>query len=134
MGQGETPRTEEAWVSHLLQGEVVDGVLTGRGQGRGLLGRRRRGGHKSGLCTPASPFPVKEAVAKGVAEGRVGQGQWDPRGEARKPTRASEKPGCLAGTEPQTCHRASWLRSRAFSSLGVGVEKVTRHQALGWDG
>lgn len=24
VGQGETPRTEEAWVSHLLQGEVAD--------------------------------------------------------------------------------------------------------------
>lgn len=59
-------RTEEAWVSHLLQGEVADRVLTGRGQGRGLLGRRRRGGHKSGLCTLASPLPVKKAVAKGV--------------------------------------------------------------------
>lgn len=53
-GQGETPGTEEAWVSHLLQGEVAEGVLTGRGQGRGLLGRQTRGGHKSGLCTLAS--------------------------------------------------------------------------------
>lgn len=41
-----------------------------------------------------------------------------------KPTRASEKHGCLADAEPPTCHKASWLRSRAFSSLGVGVEKV----------
>lgn len=53
VGQGETPRTEEAWVSHLLQGEVAEGVLTGRGQGRSLLGRQRSG-HKSGLCTLAS--------------------------------------------------------------------------------
>lgn len=41
-----------------------------------------------------------------------------------KPTGASEKHGCLADMEPQACHRASWLRSRAFGSLGVGVEKV----------
>lgn len=85
MGQGETPRTEEAWVSHLLQGEVADGVLKGRGQGRGLLGRRRRGGHKSGLCTLASPFPVKEAVAKGVAEGRWVRASGTPEGKQGSP-------------------------------------------------
>lgn len=52
-GRERPPRTEEAWVSHLLQGEVAEGVLTGRGQGRSLLGRQRSG-HKSRLCTLAS--------------------------------------------------------------------------------
>lgn len=32
-GQGEHPRTEEAWVSHLLQGEAAEGTFTERMDG-----------------------------------------------------------------------------------------------------
>lgn len=86
MGQGETPRTEEAWVSHLLQGEVAEGVLTGRGRGKEPSGKAEEWPQVRAVY-PRFPFPVKEAAAKGVAEGdlrRVGKGQWDPREEGGK--------------------------------------------------
>lgn len=46
-----------------------------------ISGKWMRGGHKSGLGTPASPFPTKEASAKGVGvvglRRRAGKGQWE---------------------------------------------------------
>lgn len=76
----------------------------------------------------ASPIAGEEATAS--AKGVGGPGLRE-QVRATRPTKVSERHGCLANTEPPACHRASWLRSRAFSSLGVGVEKVavTRLQA-----
>lgn len=54
----------------------------------GPSGKVDKGGHKSGLCAPAPPFPVKESVARGVDEvglrGRVDKSQWDHTGEGGK--------------------------------------------------